>query len=533
MTVIAVARNAAPLQRLAQRLGPQLLIEVRDRGSVDATCLQMMHATHTGLFSVADASGPFQSSDDRLPRAAIAAGLHYVDLADGRAFVGDIGKLHDAALAASVAVMAGASSTPALSHAVLDTLVADAHRVVAIDVSIAPGNRAPRGLSVVQSILSTVGQPVDLFRGGRWTQAAGWTLGKTITLPDVGSRRVVLCETPDLDLLVTRYRPATDAMFRAGLELRLLQDGVALLGLLVRGGLVRTLLPLARPLRALADLFKPFGSDHGGMQVDVLVEMASGALVRRVWTLTARSGIGPYVPTLPALAALRMLADDTLRWRGAAPCAGLVPYDIIAREFAHYGIRTVLQETVPQPSLMKRLLGHAWEELPATIQQAHDVHRVLVLEGRADAISSPNPVARLFAWLFRFPRNSENMPLRVEMRSEDDGSETWTRFYPDVTMRSNLRNVDPASRQLDEVFGPVAIRLQWEVTEQGLALSAIGAKLFGIPLPGFLRPRSKACESVGRDGRFHFDVDIAMPMIGAIVSYSGYLQPADDHVSAN
>ena len=48
--------------------------------------------------------------------------------------------------AADVAVLAGASSTPALSHAVLDTLVAGSRKVIAIEVSIAPGNRAPRGL---------------------------------------------------------------------------------------------------------------------------------------------------------------------------------------------------------------------------------------------------------------------------------------------------------------------------------------------------------------------------------------------------
>jgi saccharopine dehydrogenase-like NADP-dependent oxidoreductase len=34
-----------------------------------------------------DAAGPFQGAEPRVARAAIAAGLHYVDLADARDFV--------------------------------------------------------------------------------------------------------------------------------------------------------------------------------------------------------------------------------------------------------------------------------------------------------------------------------------------------------------------------------------------------------------------------------------------------------------
>ena len=37
-----------------------------------------------GAFALVDAAGPFQDADHRLAEAAIAAGLHYLDLADGR-----------------------------------------------------------------------------------------------------------------------------------------------------------------------------------------------------------------------------------------------------------------------------------------------------------------------------------------------------------------------------------------------------------------------------------------------------------------
>jgi hypothetical protein len=93
-------------------------------------------------------------------------------------------------------------------------------------------------------------------------------------------------------------------------------------------------------------------------------------------------------------------------------------------------------------------------------------------------------------------------------------------------MRSNLRNVDPFTHCLDEVFGPVAIRLEWKATDSDLTLHIVGARLLGLPLPSILQPRSSARESVDNNGRFHFDVDIAMPLVGSIVRYKGYLTPA-------
>jgi saccharopine dehydrogenase-like NADP-dependent oxidoreductase len=526
IAVIGVARDKPRLDVLARRLGARFATEPLDRSRIDTACLHALRGRWPGLFAVADASGPFQISDHRLPRAAIGAGLHYVDLADARAFVGGIRALDQEARAANVAVLAGGSSTPALSHAVLDTLVAGSRKVIAIEVAIAPGNRAPRGPSTVHAVLSTVGQPIRVFRGCRWTEEAGWGLGKTIELPGVGQRRVALCETPDLDLLVERYDPAADAIFRAGLELRVLHEGVGLLGLLVRLGILKSLAGMARPLRALADLFKPFGTDLGGMHVDVLLEDQAGQLLRRVWTLTADAGHGLYVPTLPALAALKMLADGTLEWRGAAPCAGILPYHAIAAEFGHHNIKTQTREISAPAPLFPRLLGNAYDALPPVIRQAHQVHGVLVLEGKADAASPDNILGALIARLFRLPRSGSNLPVRVEMRSEDDGSETWTRIYPGVTMRSNLRNPDSATHQVTEVLGPLSIRLQWKASARDLQLRTISAHLFGCPLPDFLRPRSHASESVDADGQFHFDVPIALPLIGTIVHYKGSLKPA-------
>lgn len=102
---------------------------------------------------VIDAAGPFQGCGEdryRVARAAITAGAQYVDLADDTEFVAGIGELDDLAKIAGVRVVSGASSVPAISSAALDELTRDMVAVSVVGSGILPGNRAPRGLSVVR-----------------------------------------------------------------------------------------------------------------------------------------------------------------------------------------------------------------------------------------------------------------------------------------------------------------------------------------------------------------------------------------------
>jgi hypothetical protein len=60
---------------------------------------------------------------------------------------------------------------------------------------------------------------------------------------------------------------------------------------------------------------------------------AAGQAARAVWSLVAEAGDGPAVPTLPALAAIRALADGRLTER-------IIDLATIAREFTPYRITT-------------------------------------------------------------------------------------------------------------------------------------------------------------------------------------------------
>lgn len=104
--------------------------------------------------------------DLAIPRACIAAGLHYCDIADSSAFVLAIAALDAAARERGVVVISGASSVPALSGAAIRALAADMEHVAAIEM-ISASNRAAAGPAVAATILGQVGKPFRIWRGGR------------------------------------------------------------------------------------------------------------------------------------------------------------------------------------------------------------------------------------------------------------------------------------------------------------------------------------------------------------------------------
>ena len=334
--VVVAGRDLARAEARAAVLGSRARAMRLDTGAVTPEDLR-----ESGAFAVVDAAGPFQGAQYRLARAAIAAGMHYVDLADGRDFVAGFGALDAEARAAGLVALSGASSTPALSHAVLDRLTRGWRRLDTIEIAISPGNRnAPRGLSVMQAILSYAGRPVRVFADGAWTDQPGWGRPIRRDMPGLGKRWLSLCETPDLDLVPARFAPRDTAIFRAGLELPVMHLGLYGASLLVQAGLLGSLLPFAGLFRWAAERLNIFGSDRGGMMVAATGNDSEGKPVSAVWSLVAKHGDGPVIPTLPALAAIRALADGRIMEPGARPCVGVLDLDTIEREFLPYRITT-------------------------------------------------------------------------------------------------------------------------------------------------------------------------------------------------
>jgi hypothetical protein len=331
-----VARDRSKLQKIAAHIAPAANCITLDRDKLTGEDLRDHDL-------VIDAAGPFQASTPNVINAAIAAGCHYIDLADGREFIASISSFDAGARAAGIAVISGASSIPALSHAVLDDLVRGWQQIDTIKIGIFPGNRAPRGRAVVEAILSYVGKPVRIFRDGLWQKLPGWGMTHRVQMPGIGKRWASICDTPEQDLLVARYKPKQSAEFFAGMELAVLHLGLASLAMLVRWGIFFSLRPAAGVLLWMAQLLLPFGSDKGAMDVQVRGINALGQNVSARWTLQADANRGPYVPTLAALILARKLRDEGGLPIGAAPCSGMIALAEFARDFERLGIVTQTQ----------------------------------------------------------------------------------------------------------------------------------------------------------------------------------------------
>jgi saccharopine dehydrogenase-like NADP-dependent oxidoreductase len=331
-----------------QRPALEALREELDDASVEVATLDVAGVELSAALArlapqlVIHAAGPFQGQDYRVAEACLACGSDYIDLADGRDFVSGIGRLDERAREAGRLLVSGASSVPALSSAVVDALLPRFLVLQSIEHAINPGTRTPRGDATVASILGYCGQPIRVWRNGRWQHAYGWMSGKRQVFP-FGRRRVGVCEVPDLELFPTRYPQVHTVLFRAGLELPLLQGGTWCAAWLVRLGLIRDLAAHAPRLRRFSERFIRFGSDVGGMVVELAGPGIDGAPLRLRWWLDAAAGDGPQVPVTPAVVLAQRLADGLVTTKGAQPCMGLLTLDQLVSGFAGYMLRTGLE----------------------------------------------------------------------------------------------------------------------------------------------------------------------------------------------
>ncbi len=466
---------------------------------------------------VVHTAGPFQGQDYRVAEACIAAGAHYIDLADGRAFVGGITRLDAAARHAGVAVLSGASSVPALSGAVADALARGLARVDSIDTGISPGNRTERGLATVRAILGYCGQPIASRQAATPT---GWlgTWQHAYPAP-VGPRLLSPCDVPDLDVLHGRYPGEPAIRFGAGLELRLLHRAMNTMAWLAHRGWVPDWAAHAPWLLALSEGFRGWGSDAGAMHVRLAGRTAEGRPVERLWQLVAAAGDGPYVPTLAAAALVRRLAAARPRMPGARPCVGELAVEDILHEAEGLAITTTRQDLPAPPSLYRAVMGPAYERLHPALQYFHGLQGHTVLHGEVATQGPQGALGRLLARLTGTPLQERSGPIRFVLDAAP-AEETWTREFPGQVMRSCLRLVQG---QVVESLG--AARLVFGLAAEGdvLVMQLRAMRFLGIPCPRWLLPRVVARER-GEGSRLHFEISAGLPVVGRIAGYRGWLE---------
>ncbi|MFT4089256.1 MAG: saccharopine dehydrogenase NADP-binding domain-containing protein [Asticcacaulis sp.] len=314
--VVIAGRDAAKARACAENLGAgYAVLDIATGLEAALADLRPRVVIHT--------AGPFQGADYGVAEVCLRAGVHYVDLSDGRDFVTGFTRLDAEAKVAGVTAISGASSVPCLSSAVIEAAKGDFVRLDRLDFGICPGQGAERGLATTAGILSYVGKPLKAFAGH--AKPYGWQDLRQHDFPHLGRRFMGNCDIPDLDLLPERYG-FQSVRFGAGLEVGFIHLGLWLMSWAVRWGMMSVALPrLAGPMLRMADLFNGLGSDDGGMFVCIEGTGADGKPLTRNWHIIAREGDGPQIPCVPAiLLGQRLYEGDSSLPAGAYSSVGRV-----------------------------------------------------------------------------------------------------------------------------------------------------------------------------------------------------------------
>jgi hypothetical protein len=482
---------------------------------------------------VVDAMGPFQvygQDPYRVVKACLALGVDYMDLADGSDFVKGISQFDREARAKHLYVLTGVSSFPVLSAAVVRKLSYDMTCVNTIRAGIAPSPYAGVGLNVIRAITSYAGKPLSLIRNGK--PATGYALTETMRYTISPPGRVPLdnilfslVDVPDLKVLPELWPELDSIWIGAGPVPEVLHRMLIGLSWLVRFRILPSLLPFASLFHSVINILR-WGEHRGGMFVSVEGTNQGGERVERSWHLLAESGDGPFIPSMAVQAlVLRCLA-------GEKPPAGARPatHELEVSDYkAIFKSRTIYtgqresgadEDTAP---LYKRVLGEAWNALPAPLAAMHNVRGEHKAEGIARVETGKHPFARLLAALYGFPRAGEHVPIRVTFHRRD-GGEVWERDFAGRNFSTfQYAGQGYADKLLVERFGPVTFWMALVLKQGELHLVTRRWNIFGIPLPLAWSPNTSAYEYADGDD-FCFHVEVKHWLMGLIVRYEGRLQ---------
>jgi hypothetical protein len=479
---------------------------------------------------VVDASGPFQAYGNqpyRLIEACLTRCIHYVDLADGADFVAGIPAFDAQAKARGMFVLSGASTCPVLTAGVVKRLVGDDLRLESVAGGIAPSPFAGVGLNVIRAIAQYAGEPIRARRDGRETTAYGLCERRWVTIAPPGaiplrSRIFSLIDVPDTHALPDLWPSVQEIWMSAAPVPIVFHRLLIVLSKLRRVRLIPAISRIAPLMHSVTTNFS-WGEHRGGMFVTVQATERSGARIEKSWYLIAEGDSGPFIPSMAAAAIVRKLLAGERIEPGARNAIHDVELSDNERLFAPHAIVTGVRETRQgTASIFERLLGDLWPRLPEPLRAMHRLGAQPAATGVARVERGRNVFAKLLAAVIGLPRAGADIALSVRF-ARTPTHERWTRRFADQEFHSDMNEGQGREAGLlIERFGPfsLAMALVWE--DERLKFVIRRWRLGPLVLPLWLAPISTTHETVA-DDRFNFDVGIALPLIGLVVRYRGWL----------
>lgn len=480
---------------------------------------------------VVDASGPFQNYGNecyRVVKACIAAKVDYLDFADGADFVFGISQFDEQARAAGVFILSGVSSFPVLTAAVLREM-AKKMDIVKVEGGIAPSPYAGIGLNVMRAVVGYAGAPVKLTRNGVTGSGVGLaeSIRYTVAVPGrlpLRNIRFSLVDVPDLQVLPPEHPTITDIWMGAGPVPEVLHRILNLLAKARRLFNLPSFAPFSRLFYTVLNLMK-FGEHRGGMFVHAK-GISNGRQVEHSWHLLAEADDGPFIPSMAIEGIIRKSIDGQHPHPGARPATHALELSDYDRLFSARTIYTGFREEQSGQPIYRRILGSAFDNLPSEIRALHDSSDARQWSGTASVQRGTGLFARIVSALIGFPKAAETIPVSVRFTPDGEG-EKWIRTFGNQSFHSRQQcGRGRNAHLLVEKFGIVQVALALVIEGDRLNLVPRRWSALGIPLPKILLPRGVSFETQ-RHGRFCFDVTIALPFLGHVVSYQGSLARGD------
>jgi ribosomal protein S17E len=281
--------------------------------------------------------GPYQTADYSIPKMCLTHGAHYLDLADARQYVANIGSLDAIAKQHQAIAISGASTVPGLSSVVLEHYKDKFKTIESLKYGISPGQKASRGLATTESILTYLGKPLAPT-GNNKKIRYGWQDLYRQNYPELGNRWMANCDIPDLTIFPIKYN-INEIQFSAGMESSLLHLGMWFTSWLVRIGLPLKLSNHANTLLSFSHYFDFLGTDNGGMHMIISGIDHAGKPLTIKWFLIAKNGDGPQIPCVPAIIMAKKIINDEYNDYGAHTCTGLVTLEECLNELKEFDIK--------------------------------------------------------------------------------------------------------------------------------------------------------------------------------------------------
>jgi len=176
-----------------------------------------------------------------------------------------------------------------------------------------------------------------------------------------------------------------------------------------------------------------------------------------------------------------------------------------------------MPEPTPSP-LFRDLLGVAFDSLPEGIRRVHSGAASAWFGGGCAIERGTNWLGRLSATLTGMPPATPQVDVRIEIVADARG-ESWNRYFGGRPLRSRMSQ---ERGLLVERLGLLTVAFRLEANATQIVWLPQAGRVLGVPLPASFFQGIVARESM-LDGRYHFDVRAALPVIGLVIHYRGWL----------